>query len=303
MVTCKSTVQYLCGQTYENGVFWTKDGYILKKYIEHTKTVDENITYINEFAAEQDVDVDFILAPNSITLNSDKLSNWMYTQSQLDTISHIKQEISNDIELFDTYSLLSELKEQGVQTYYRTDHHWTANSAKAVAEKWLSRNDYDYDFSNYDYITCDGFYGSQYYVAPNIFITPDTFDFYSNPDGEYVVDNYDLGTTTNTLINDNYVDVERKYQALLDGDYSLVKVTSNCDSGKSLLIVKDSFSRQMITFLSYVFSEIYLVDPRYVSGESVLEISNQVDADRILFIYSVETINEEHTFNRLTESF
>ena len=128
MMSLKTCCDYFLGKTYQNGVYFAKDGYMLQRYTQNTAQVEKNISYINTFADKLGKPVDFILAPNAIDLNADKLPAGAVTDSQDDTIALVQSKLSQNVTLFSARDTLADLQKQGVQAYYRTDHHWTSSA-------------------------------------------------------------------------------------------------------------------------------------------------------------------------------
>ncbi len=297
LMSLKTSCDYFSGKTYQNGVYFSSDGYLLQRYTEDTDNIDTNISYINSFAQKLDIPIDFILAPNSICINADKLPLAASTDNQLDTISHIDSTLSDKITLFNAYETLDDLQNnQGIQAYYRTDHHWTASAARAVCDAWLSSSGYSGTDSDYVYNSVSDFYGTLYSKAPASFVEPDIFGYYENTSASYEVKYISENSYSYSLMDKSYLETKDKYSAFLGGNFAQIRINSNSDNDERLLVLKDSYANSMIPFLADSFSQVYVIDLRYMHFESVSELVEEYDIDRVLMIYNVDFINEDQNF-------
>ncbi|MCD8095272.1 MAG: hypothetical protein LUE12_03990 [Ruminococcus sp.] len=292
LMAMKTTCDYAVGKTCQNGVFFGSDGYMLQQYIEDTENVEANISYLNDFAKKLDVDVDLLLVPNSIAVNSDKLPIGAFTDDQLETVSLIENSLDENIAFFNPYEILCELE----QAYYRTDHHWTAAAAKTTIEQWLLSAGFQLKDIDYSYNQTENFYGSLYSKAPAAFVKPDTFDYYENPTLNVTVEYVSESSRSDSLIDESYLDKKDKYSSLLGGNFSQIKITSECESDEKLLLLKDSYANAVVPILANYFSEIYIIDLRYFHFESVSKLVEEQGIDRVLMLYNVDFINEDKNF-------
>lgn len=85
----------------------------------------------------------------------------------------------------------------------------------------------------------------------------------------------------------------------LDGNHSHVKIKTNSDVNKSILIVKDSFANSFIPFLTDHYDEIYVVDLRYYS-DSLKELIDSNGIREVLILYSVNTFVEDDSIRYIS---
>ena len=114
-----STVQLSSGKTENNGVYIGKDGYLFEKF-EYTKNEEKNlqkaVQAINDFANKTNTPTYFLLAPNSIYINRDKLPNNVEVANQEEII---KQVYSNCNENVKTINIINTLEaNKNLQLYY-----------------------------------------------------------------------------------------------------------------------------------------------------------------------------------------
>lgn len=302
LVTLKTDCERLMLKNYQNGVYLGEDGYYLQQYTENKSQIDKNIGYINDWAkiVDENVPIKFLVAPNSVCLNSDKLPKFAQNDNQLDSIKHIEDKLSSRVSLFNAYDSLKNGQKKGEQVFYKTDHHWTDKGARAVFEEFISDEEKiapnDYDAS----IVRDDFYGTLYSKAPSALTKPDTITYPKHSGkSRYSVSYSKENKTTNTLIDDSFLDKKDKYAGFLGGNFA--KVTIKNDKAvvdKKVLILKDSYANAMIPYLADQFSELVIVDMRYYHFEkqTVSELVNSENIDQVLMIYNMDFINSDDNF-------
>jgi hypothetical protein len=296
MMSIKTCCDYFTGKTYQNGVYFSEDGYLLQKYEEDSENISKNVSYINAFADSVDVPVDFILVPNAICLNSDKLPIGAVTDDQNDTIASVSSQLSSKITLFNPYQTLADLQNQNIQAYYRTDHHWTASAARAVCDAWLNSAGYSGTDANYVYRETPDFYGTLYSKAPAGFTQPDTFGYYENVGAKYTVNFVNENTFTYSMFDVEYLSKKDKYSTFFGGNYAEIQISSESENKEKILVLKDSYANSVIPFLADKFSEVYVVDLRYFHFDKVSELIEENDIDRVLMLYNVDFLNEDTNF-------
>lgn len=303
LVTLKTDCERLMLKNYQNGIYFGSDGYYLQQYTENKTQIDKNINYINGWVeqVEKTVPIDFLLVPNSVCVNEDKLPDFAVNDSQLDSINHIKDNLSERINLFNAYDTLKDASKKGEQVFYKTDHHWTEAGAGAVFEAFMKNMGETPAKNNYDAsIVRNDFYGTLYSKVPSALTKPDTMVLPQHSDYNlYSVSYVKENKTTNSLIDKSFLDKKDKYAAFLGGNFSRVDIKSqNSVSDKKVLVLKDSYANAMIPYLADQYSEIILVDMRYYHFEqqTVSELIKSKKIDRVLMIYNMDFINSDDNF-------
>lgn len=298
LMTFKTTCDYFSGKTYQNGVYFGADGYLLQRYDEDTANIDSNVAAINEFAeksAASGISVDFILVPNSICINSDRLPQGAVSDDQLESICHIKQTLSPSVNLYDPTPILKGLKDEHIQAYYRSDHHWTSSAARAVADGWLESKGMT-GTQGLEYNTVGDFYGSLYSKAPADFLRPDKFGYYSDPSLTMTVNYVAENRTTASVMDESYFTKKDKYASFFGGNFSHLIIKSNAPTEEKLLVVKDSYANAFLPLLAEKYSEIHVIDLRYNHTETVSEILKENSISNVLMLYNVDFINSDRNF-------
>ena len=124
------------GKKENNGVYIGKDSYLFEKFEygeDEQKTVNKNITSITSFAQkmqEMNIPTYFILVPNSIYINSDKLPDDVEVPNQKEIINNVYASTKYTINVAVTDALKTE--NESTPLYFKTDHHMNSDGAYIV---------------------------------------------------------------------------------------------------------------------------------------------------------------------------
>lgn len=163
------------------------------------------------------------------------------------------------------------------EIYYRTDHHWTQLGAYYAAKAFAQTAKVSFDeLSEYDKHEKEGYVGTLYGSSnqnPEIGNNPETFFWYVpkrevtttyySPDlsnyygGNYFYKPDDFGSTAEWNLT---------YMA---GDGQIVHVKTGLNTGRKLMIIKDSYADSFAPNLFGSFDDIWVVDMRYCSTSAV----------------------------------
>ena len=121
------------GKKEINDVYVGQDSYLFEKFEfgeEEKTTLNSNTKIISDFAQkmnEQNIKTYFILVPNSIYINSDKLPENVQAPNHEEIINIAYSNTKNTVNVDVEKSLLNENKNQ--QLYFKTDHHMNRDGA------------------------------------------------------------------------------------------------------------------------------------------------------------------------------
>ncbi len=311
LVSLKTGMDRLMLKSYQNGVYFAEDGYYLQDYQENSALVDKNIDALNEFSETlgDSAEISFMLAPNAISVLSDKLPAVNQTDDQLDTIKRIEERLSEDINFYCAYDDLKAANDRGDQIFYKTDHHWTAEGAKTAFDGLMNAMSETVPEVKYSVETLDGFYGTLYSKAPFFITESDEVHLCTNPDNEITVnysgdggDNMELATAENItrteLFDDSFKDVKDKYKTFMGGNFDLVEIETLGESDENILIIKDSYANSVMPYFCDKYKHISMIDLRYYHLEelSVSEYVRENNITKVIFLYNVDFINSDNNF-------
>ena len=81
----------------------------------------------------------------------------------------------------------------------------------------------------------------------------------------------------------------------LDGNHSLVKITSNVENGRKLAVVKDSYAHAFIPFLVNHFEEVHIIDLRF-NQSNLRDYLSQNEITDVLFLYNIDHFMTDKNF-------
>ncbi len=290
----KSKSEKVLGKKENNGVYLAKDGYLMEKFKKpKEEDLRDKVDEINSFFSNmRNVNMFFMLVPNSVKVLEDKLPPYAPVADELIYMDRIKESIDEDINFVDLYDALYDNKDDYI--YYKTDHHWTTKGAYigyGNLMKDMGIVPHSEDYFNIEKVT-DSFYGSLYSKSGFRNIEPDSIELYIPKKDEVLkVEYMEEEKTSNSIYNMDSLNKKDKYMVFLGGNHPFIRIKTNIDNGKKLLIVKDSYANSLIPFLTGHFSEIYVVDPRYYDKDLKVLVEDE-DIQDILILYNVNTFFE-----------
>lgn len=304
-VNLKARTERAMGKQENNSVYFCKDDTLITRFNKpDSALVNQNLSYIDQFAAKAGVPVSFSLIPGAAEIWADRLPNGAPNASQKAIIDQATASLRN-ASVYDTWSTMNAHKDESI--YYRTDHHWTSLGAyygytslmDALGMKAVP-------LCNYEKTTVsDSFYGTIFSSSGVRWVKPDSIDTYV-PDTGVTVTSHTYDAKGNpieeprSLYVKSFLDVKDKYSMFLGGNQSLCVVkTAHADAPK-LLIVRDSYADSLVPFLTPHFSEIHLVDPRYYKL-SVADYIQENNIDQALVLYSVSNFVNDKNLVWLTK--
>ena len=214
----------------------------------------------------------FLLVPDKYMYLCDKKSDY-------DEYYNFIKESMPYAKMIDIYDLLDK------NDYYFTDMHLRQENTVDVAQRVLDAlsNDVQLKFEKKP-VDCD-FYGN-YADEYTGKVSPDELFCLTNDTIE------NLKTDENISVYDfEKLNTDEQYEFFLSGNQSVVTIKNvNVKNDKRLVIFRDSFACSFAPLLSESYSEIVLVDLRYIMSDSVGEYVDFENAD-VLFMYSTTLVN------------
>lgn len=295
-ITAQSVLEYGIGKRESNGVFIGENALLDNLKTPNEKYVDQSIEGINYFLKEHNIPSTIMIIPNSAYVQQDKLKNYARTWDQNEFINSVYGRLEN-ITSVSVYDSLYAHKDEYI--YYRTDHHWTTYGAFLSFQKYCEVSNFPV-IADYKYNTVsEDFNGTLYSRSGVRFIESDTIDAYQTEYAESsTVYNGEETKEYPTIYFDEYLDKKDKYAYFLGPNEPLVTIKGSCGSDKKLLMFKDSYAHCFAPMLLNFYSEITLVDLRYINSD----LANIVDIDsydHVLFLYSVDSFSSQNNIIKL----
>ncbi len=298
-VTAKTYVMKAIGKKDINGVYLGKDGYLAEKYTPSdfdSDTVEQNLISLEDFlTAAYDEDeyktVSCAFVPSKGTVLTDKFSGITPYNMDKNIVSDVSEN-TEDINILYLKDALS--KHQNEYIYYKSDHHWTslgAYYAYLAYVKSIGLSPVDIKSLKKDNKT-DSFLGSDYDKL-QINTPADSIWIYDNNNLKVTVDYNGEEKNTKSLYVNKYLGEKDKYAYFLGGNYKKINIKTNANTGRKLLLVKDSFSNSIVPFLCNNFDEIVMVDLRYADDSVWTVMSDEENITDVLVLYNTEKFAQD----------
>lgn len=186
--------------------------------------------------------------------------------------------------------IFNELK---LSDYYITDSHWKQENLTEVAKKILISMGVTpkAEYEKQEILSFKGVYAGQYPIETGSDkITILTNDILKN------CTVYNFETNKQTSIYDmEKLSAYDKYDIYLSGATALLRIDNpSCESDKKLIIFRDSYGSSLTPLLVEGYSEITVVDTRYISPKILDQYIDFTNQD-VLFEYSTTLINDSIT--------
>lgn len=286
-----SFVQLETGKTENNGVYIGKENYLFEKF-EYTNKEEQNLekiaSAINKFSQVVDVPIYFLLVPNSIYINRDKLPKNVEVYNQSNIIKNFYKNLNNKITKINVVDAFEENK--NMQLYFKTDHHTTSDGAyllylefcKVANLKAIDLSDFKKEVVSTEFL---GTFDSKAQVLNQ---KADEIVVYKNEINQDIQGNYD-GVEYNSIFNEEYLSKKDKYSYFLNGNSSNAVIKTKVNNGKKLLVIKDSYAHITAQFICQNYEEVHFIDPRYYRL-SISEYIRENYITEILFLYNVSNM-------------
>lgn len=167
------------------------------------------------------------------------------------------------------YDAMLPHREEYIQ--FRTDHHWTGRGAyyayRAFAEA-AGFTPLSLDQMTYGR-TRGTFLGTLYYRtrSPALSRNPDYVEYWKVP-GETRVTVFtdSLGQGRPGQLYHEQASGGNSYGVFLGGDFALMRIETQHGSGRSILVVKDSYGNAFVPYLAAHYDRVFVVDYRHFRG-------------------------------------
>lgn len=287
-ISLNLSFQKLLGQKESGGVYLCGDDYLMQIPSQpNEEALQRNLKAINAFAARHtDLTMVMTVVPNAVTVLADKLPANAPVRDQAADLQGIRQSLTG-VEFVDVTSALTAHADQ--QLFYRTDHHWTSLGAfygfRALAPA-LSIEAPELD-SYTVYPVSTTFEGTLSSKSGSHGVTDQVDIYVPDTDISYYV-TYPGESPVCSLYSLDALGQKDHYTVFFGGNYSRVDITTTADTGRSLLIFKDSYANCLVQFLYPYFDHITMIDPRYYYDDVETVLNAQAVTD-VLYLYNADT--------------
>ena len=299
-IELKADAEHFIGKNEQKGIYILNDRLIEKIDEPDYTEIDKSIAAINKFASENDMPVYMMLVPTSAEFYKNEMPEYMPNLDQKAFIDYVYNCIEG-VTPIDVYDIISSNRSEYI--FYRTDHHWTTYGAYLAYCKAAEQMGYiPADVSEFTVEEAShDFKGTFYSKALYDGIADDVVTYYHHSEPVTVEITSEFGKEPqkyDSMFFREYLDVKDKYSSFLGTNQPIVNIKTGSDGGK-LLIIKDSYAHCYAPLLVGNYSEITLLDMRYIqiSYKSVLDVS---EYDQVMFLYNASSFSTDRNVKKLS---
>lgn len=275
-----------------------------------TKSFSESIIKLDSYLKKRGSSILYIQAPFKVSENDNELPTGIEDYTNYNADKFLNDLKENDVNYLD---LRKEIEKDGLDHYslfFKTDHHWLPETgfwaftkiAKILKENYGFEYDEKYtNIDNYDKeVYKNELLGSKGKRVGTIYsgglenmslIYPrfETNLTYSAPTEniERKGDFYKVIFEKEHLGKNKYLDTPYCVYMGYDRPLEIIKNYNN-KNNKKILVIKDSFARVTVPFLSLICDEVDSIDLRNFDNSKLIDYIDKSNPDLVLFIYNAD---------------
>lgn len=180
------------------------------------------------------------------------------------------------------------LQHRNEYLYFSTDHHWTATGAYYAYLDFTKAAGVDaVKLSDLTEQKIDGYNGSLANLTGLTDLKTDSVTYYTS-DKDVTCVKYDGDGTnpTETMLIHSYAEGSNAYGVFLGGDCPIMVSKNAKGNGKKIAVVKESYGNAFCPFMAYTYSEVHMIDFRYVDIDLGTYLREN-GIDEVVFINNV----------------
>ena len=273
----------------ENGGVWLgkKGSLFLIPQTPDEDNLTRTLAAMDGFAAADGTIRTFVsVVPNAFTVQPDRLPAFAPAPDQTGQLRRVAEALPHATFLDVTEALKAK---SGESLYYRTDHHWTSLGAYTAFAAMAPGLGIAAPVTDYEiHPVSVSFYGTLASKSGR-FRSPDTVEIWlPRTDVQYTVTYPDTKKKTATLYDREALKEKDQYLVFFGGNHPRVDIATTAETGRHLLLIKDSYANCMVQFLYPYFDEIVMIDPRYYYDNAAPLLARHGITD-ILYLYNCDT--------------
>ncbi|MDY2627028.1 MAG: DHHW family protein [Lachnospiraceae bacterium] len=277
------------GKTESNNIFLSDEGYLIENFVaDDPDNYAVQINSLEKFAEkEKKLKQYMLVVPTAVNIYDRLLPAFAQTGDQESFLDQLKEDVGKiGVTFVDVRDTFREAED--IQLYYKTDHHWTTDAAYLAWQRFARETDLkEPDVSYQRVMVTDSFSGTM--SASSGFRMWEKEGIYvylpENSTVRYAVDYVSEARKSASFYETDQLDAKDKYAVFLGGNHPLVKITTTAESGRVLLLFKDSYANCFVPFMIENYDKILMVDPRYYYDDPEQLISSEGVTD-VLYLYN-----------------
>lgn len=312
LIGLKNSILKTIGTKDVGGVYFCDDNYYIEKKTDSDIDLDIYRKNLKAIALFYDnllnhgiskEKLSFMPVPTAAEVLKEKLPANSPTFNELKVLEEAKT-ILKDFTVVDVTQSVAEIP----YSYYKTDHHWTTDSAFASYLDWCESTGREKKVSEeFDIkIVSETFRGTLYskvlcldaaYDTVKVYVPSEIEEYTVVCDGKERELKYGFWDSSFEKKKDIYA-------GFYGGNYGLVHISksgeeknASVNAGGKLLVIKDSYANCFVPFLYGHFDDIYMVDLRYFNG-NVSEFATENGITEVLSLFNISSFAEEKSIRK-----
>lgn len=294
-IRVKTAMDVSAGAIYSNGVWKCQDGYLIEDTMVPTdERMEADAQALAAFKAKNPkMKMYFLLAPNAISVMEDNLP---YSAQPVDQNEYIDKMFAataaagyTNIDVRDT---LNAAAKDGMQVYYRTDHHWTTDGAYEAFKYAQGVMGLGAGMAWETVPVSNRFIGTLASKSGFVGGKADAIKLARPIDAKQykhsVIYYEDTKEKTTAFYKMDNLNLKDAYTVFGGSNHPVYTIKTPTSANRRLLLVKDSYANSMIPFLSQYYREIVVVDPRYYY-DNLTELMALESVNEVMFLYNANT--------------
>lgn len=289
-ITLDFRASRLMGARQAGGVYLCKDNYLMEPpATPNEEALGRNLQAINDFAGRHgDLRINMAVVPNAAYVLRDKLPANAPVRDQMKDLQEMAAQLQG-VSFIDVTPGLAGHADEPI--FYRTDHHWTSLGAYYAFLEAAPGLGLENPPTAFDVLPVSTNFEGTLSSRSGCHTVADVIELYV-PQGDvqyYVsIDNQRMAT----MYDKTKLEGRDQYAVFLGGNSPRVDVTTTGETGRNLLVFRDSYANCFLQFLIPCYDRITLLDPRYYYGDADSVISQGKITD-VLFLYNANTFFED----------
>lgn len=285
-------------------IYFAEDGYLIEKHTGAftSETSSRNIRVLSQFVQQyreqfKEGHMTVMIVPNAVDILRGLLPPFAAPYDEEAYLASVREALPAGV-WFDAASVLRDHTDE--QLYYRTDHHWTTRAAFYVYQAWAAAHGLNVpEHSDYTVETVTEEFEGTIQSKLGIQTGGEAIElYYPKEDIFYSVQKNGSPEISYSIYDYTALDTKDKYAVYFGGNHALVQLKTRSDSGRKLLMIKDSYAHCFAPFLLEEFETIDLLDIRYYN-QKVSELIAENGYTDVLFLYNAAGFAEDTSIAKL----
>lgn len=291
-VSARLQEEKMVGRRQVGDVFLGRDNYLLESpAVCDQARAERSTAAIRRFAeAYPDLRMVMTLVPCAAAVWPEYLPKGAPVRDQLADIGKIETMLDGAVSFVELQQALH--AEDGTQIYYRTDHHWTSRGALAAFQ--AMQGALGIEGGSYESLLVSDSFQGTLASKTGSHAARDAIEVFLPTDQDLKYYTYYADTqekVTSVFVNSK-LDENDQYQVFFGGNHPLIQIRTTADTGRNLLLFKDSYANSFVQFLLPYYDRIVVVDPRYYY-DNITGLINSESITDVLFLYSMNIFAED----------